>query len=247
MPNAETHRASAPISGGIARAASPVAPAGSPATRADGPADGIASVVERALCVLREHSVRAPAAPSGQPWAFEPTLAPGVGELHNRLEQLRYQAQDLVDELVRAIESLAAASTSTSSVAVPSRSTAPATTALGAASLSNLSQLRRAVAVAGQAASIHFDLVNDAQQPVEVLVKATSLIGPHGFEVPSRYVGFSPNPLLLQAGETQPVEVTIRMPEQVPPGEYSGLVQGVGLEGAHAQLTVDVRPMTGAG
>lgn len=227
MSNADTRWDSAPTSNEVTRA------------------DDIASVVGRALSVLRVHGARAPAAHRSH-WALDPTTAPGIGDLQKQLEQLRYQAQDLVDELVRVVEALAAANTSPGP-ARPTAPAAPAAPAFETESLPDLAQLRRVAAVAGQATSTRFSLVNDTRDPVEVLLKATSLIGPKGFEIPSRYIGFAPNPLLLGASATQPVEVTIRMPEQIPPGEYSGLVQGVGLQGANARLTVEVRPAAGAG
>jgi hypothetical protein len=200
--------------------------------------DGIGSAVARALSVLHEHGARAPASRSPQAWALDPTAAPGVRQLHQQLEYLRNQAQDLVDELVRVLESLAvSAATGTSPPLAPL-----ASPGLAAGSLPGLTQLRRLVAMPGQTASTQFSLANDMRHPVEVLLKASSLIGPQGFELPSRYVGFAPNPLLVAASSMQPVDVTIRVPEQVPPGEYSGLVRGVGLEGASAQLTLEVKP-----
>lgn len=204
------------------------------------PTDAIGSVVARALSVLREHGARAPTSRSSNGWALDPTTAPGIGELHRHLEELRNRAQDLVDELVRIMEAIAAGTT-TASNPVSAPLTSPS---LEAASLSlpALAQLRRVVAVPGQATSTQFQLVNDMRRPVEVLMKASSLIGPQGFELPSRYVGFAPNPLLVAASAAQPVDVTIRLPEQVPPGLYSGLVQGVGLDGATAQLTLEVKP-----
>lgn len=217
-----------------------------PASNRVTPADDLASVVDRALSVLREHGARAPASNSSYDWALDPSTSPGIREIHNQLEQLRNQAQDLVDGLVRAVESMAAGMT-TGSRAVPPVHAASASSVFQPSSLPSLTQLRRVVAVAGQATSTRFNLVNDTRQPVEVLMKASSLIGPKGFELPSRHVGFAPNPLMLGASAAEPVDVTIRVPEQVPPGEYAGLVQGVGLDGATAQLTVEVRPATAAG
>jgi len=231
MSNGDTRSESTPASNGVARA--------------DDRPNGMASVVERALSVLRQHDTRAPTAPVGgasQGWALDPSAAPGIAELHKQLERLRNQAQDLVDELVRVVESIGTGIATTAS---------PLQAPLGVPDLKTgalpLAQLQRVAAVTGQATSTRFNLANDLRQPVEVLMKATSLIGPQGFEIPGRYVGFSPNPLLLAAASAQPVEVTIRVPEQVPPGVYSGLVQGVGLDGASAQLTVDVKPAAAAG
>lgn len=242
MSNGDTRSESAPASNAVARA--------------DDRAKGMASVVERALSVLREHGGRVPAAPAApaiptaiptarasQPWSLDPSALPGIAEIHKQLEQLRNQAQDLVDDLVRILESLGTGVATTAGplqapLAIPD---------LKKGAIPDLAQLQRLAAVAGQATSTRFNLANDLRHPVEVLMKATSLIGPQGFEIPSRYVGFSPNPLLVAAAAAQPVEVTIRVPEQVPPGVYSGLVQGVGLDGASAQLTVDVKPAAEAG
>jgi len=238
MSNGDTRSESAPASNGVARA--------------DDRAHEMASVVERALAVLREHGARAPTVPAArvgegsgaslQSWALDPSSAPGVLELHRQLERLRNQAQDLVDELVRMLESSA---TSAATGASP-LTALPVSPDVATGSVPGLAQLQRVVAVAGQASSMRFRLANDMPHAVEVLLTATSLVGPKGFEVPSRYVGFSPNPLVLAASAAQPVDLTIRMPEQVPPGEYSGLVQGVGLEGASARLTIEVKPATGA-
>lgn len=237
MSNGNTQWESAPASNGVTRAASP--------------ADNLGSVVGRALSVLREHGARAPAGHPSGGWAPDPSAAPGIGELHKQLERLRDQAQDLVDELVRIIESIAAGAATGTNLADAQPGHAPPAPPvpldLATTSLPNLAQLRRVTAVAGQATSTRFSLVNDMHHPVEVLMKASSLIGPQGFELPSRSVGFAPNPLLLAASAAQPVDITIRVPEQVPPGQYSGLVQGVGLDGASAQLTVEVRPASDTG
>jgi len=228
MSNGDTRSESAPASNGV--------------TLPDERAHDIASVVERALSVLREHGARAPGSRTSQGWGLDPSAAPGYAELHGQLEQLRYQAQDLVDQLVRIVESIGAGvATPTGPIqALPAFDSKPG-------SLPNLVQLERVAAVAGQATSTRFNLANDLRQPVEVLMKASSLIGPQGFEIPSRYVGFTPNPLRLAASSEQPIEVTIRVPEQVPPGVYSGLVQGVGLDGAGALLIIDVKPAAEAG
>lgn len=226
MSNGDTRSESAPASNGVPLASER--------------ASDMASVVERALSVLREHGARAPGSRTSQALALDPSAAPGFVELHRQLEQLRYQAQDLVDELVRIVESMGASVATGPIQAPPAFDSKPG-------SLPNLAQLGRVAAVAGQATSTRFNLVNDLRQPVEVLLKASSLIGPKGFEIPSRYVGFSPNPLLLAPASAQPIEVTIRVPEQVPPGVYSALVQGIGLDGANAQLTIDVKPAAEAG
>jgi hypothetical protein len=227
MSNGDTYWESAPGSTGATRA------------------DEIASVVSRALSVLHEHSARAPTGRrSSHGWVLDPsaihdpTAVPGISELHKQLERFRNQAQDLIDQLVRALESIAAGMASGSSRAAHP----PPSPTLETGALEGLAQLQRVEAVAGQAASTQFRLVNEMSHPVEVLMKASSLIGPRGFELPSHCVGFVPNPLIMGASATEPVHVTIGVPEHAPPGEYSGLVQGVGLDGASARLTVEVRP-----
>ena len=229
MSNGNTQWASAPAS-----------------IRTDDPADAVGSVVERALSVLHQHGVRVPSGGSPQDWTFDRPPVPGIDELHTQLGRLRNQAQDIIDELVRVAEAIAvSAATGKQPTGAPlapvNVAGAPPHDALG------LAQLRRVTAAPGQVTSTQFRLVNEMRQPVEVLMKATSLIGPQGFELPSRSVGFAPNPLLLGASGALPVDVTIRVPEHVPPGEYSGLVQGVGLEGARAALTLEVTPAGHAG
>jgi hypothetical protein len=89
-------------------------------------------------------------------------------------------------------------------------------------------------------------LVNDGQQPVNVVLRATNLVADSGDSIPGELVHFAPNPVDLPVNSQLPVLANVRIPAGVNPGKYVGLVQAAGLEAARAVITVIVKPRSNA-
>ena len=158
-----------------------------------------------------------------------------VGELEKRFGHLREQAQDLVDQLARVAERLPAAPLQNESA--PARNVIPT---LPAVSETRVPELRAAHVAAGGIATTALGLVNDAQSPTSVVLRATSFVNEQGDELPGSIMSFAPNPVNLPPNAEHPVQANARVPVGTRPGKYSGLVQALGLEATRAVMTIHV-------
>jgi hypothetical protein len=158
-----------------------------------------------------------------------------VGELEKRFGHLREQAQDLVDQLARVAERLPAASLESGSARDPK-----VVPTLHQPTERRVPELRAAHVGAGGIAKTALGLVNDAESPASVVLRATSFVSEHGDELPGTVVTFAPNPVNLPPNTEFPVQADVRVPVGTRPGKYSGLVQALGLEATHAVMTIHV-------
>ncbi len=185
------------------------------------------SIVQRASNILLQQSARPQSFGGGSasPFRAVPT------DFGKRAEQLRDQAQDLLDTVVRLLEGAPLGPT------FPPTETAPATVRVKPA---ELPQLRRAQASLGQLAATALAVINESGAPASVVLRASSLVNEQGDELPASLVQFTPNLLDLAPDSELPVQVTMRIPEDAPLGSYSGLIVAVGLEAVRALMFVDV-------
>jgi hypothetical protein len=189
------------------------------------------TIVDRTMAILGENTTggRHPAAPRVD--ELPTTL---LSDLEKRVASLREQLQDLVDELTRLGERLPASTT-----VMPNPGLA-ASSPLALVDQTNLPMLRQAEASIGEMARTVLALVNDGEQPVNVVLRATNLIADSGDAIPGELVNFAPNPLNLPGNSELPVLTKLRVPAGIRPGRYVGLVQAAGLEAARAVMTVVV-------
>jgi hypothetical protein len=197
------------------------------------------SIVDRAEAVLEderagatpEHAARA-ATPFDQPVA-------ALTELEQRVRGVREQIQDLVDAFSRFGERLPALVASGSLPSDVGATTVPSRIRTEGEALP---LLRTARVSAGDLAHVALGLVNGSGEPASVLLSATSLVSELGHEIPAKNVAFAPNPSKLPGRGELPVRASVTVPPGTPPGKYSGLVQGAGLDAARAVMTVIVAP-----
>jgi hypothetical protein len=92
----------------------------------------------------------------------------------------------------------------------------------------------------GGTAQISISLVNEDQQPAQIVFFSTGLIGEDGERIPAERVSFQPRELMLLPGKTGEVIVGVVIPAQTRCGVYSGLVRASKLDYLHAVLVVQV-------
>jgi hypothetical protein len=194
------------------------------------------SIVERAVAVLEaQRNARDPASSAA---GVPETPDAALEVLQKRVEHLREQAQDLLDQFARAAERLP------SSVPLAPSAPGPAglNSSLHALDGASVPVLRTATASPGTVGRGALGLVNETHAPATVVLRATSLVSELGDEISGDQVTFAPNPLNLPPGGELPVLANVRVPPGVRPGKYSGLVQAVGLAATRAVMTLIVIP-----
>jgi hypothetical protein len=92
----------------------------------------------------------------------------------------------------------------------------------------------------GGSARISISLVNEDEQPAQIVFVSTGLVGEDGERIPAERVSFQPRELTLQPGNTGEVIVGIVVPAQTRCGVYSGLVRASKLDYLHGVLVVQV-------
>lgn len=71
-------------------------------------------------------------------------------------------------------------------------------------------------------------------------IMVTDLLNSSGNRISASQVIFNPSPVRLAPKSTQRVEIVVRVPDDAPPGSYSGLLQATRLEQVRAILVVPV-------
>jgi len=92
----------------------------------------------------------------------------------------------------------------------------------------------------GGTAQISISLVNEDEQPGQIVFFGTGLVGEDGGCIPAERVSFQPRELTLEPGNTGEVIVRVVVPAQTRCGVYSGLVRASRLDYLHAVVVVQV-------
>jgi hypothetical protein len=92
----------------------------------------------------------------------------------------------------------------------------------------------------GGTAQISVSLVNEDEQPAQIVFLSTGLIGEGGEQIPAEGISFQPRELTLQPGDTGEVIVRVTVPAQTRCGVYSGLIRASKLDYLHAVSLVQV-------
>jgi hypothetical protein len=93
---------------------------------------------------------------------------------------------------------------------------------------------------AGQAARIAFRVENEEDTPSEVTLYCTDFISDSGHEIPALRVTVLPRRATIPAKGDANFDIEIAVPQQTPPGFYSGLIQAMGNRYVKAVLMVQV-------
>jgi hypothetical protein len=159
--------------------------------------------------------------PSAVPGAVLPGLgAPqaGLGEQDQaaQIDRLRRSAYDLIETVLGVFSPKV-----TGGEAVPLLKTA-------------------APARAGTLATVNMRVTNESSDSADVNFYCTNLISDNGYEIPSLRVAFSPHTLSVPPGGEVVATVTLSIPQQAPPGVYTGLVQVSGMKEVRAVVVFNV-------
>ena len=92
----------------------------------------------------------------------------------------------------------------------------------------------------GGTAQISISLVNEDEQPAQIVFLSTGLIGEDGEQIAAERISFQPRELTLSPGKTGEVVVRVVVPAQTRGGVYSGLIRASMLDYLHAVLVVQV-------
>jgi len=94
---------------------------------------------------------------------------------------------------------------------------------------------------AGADAVVTLRVANEEATPSSVSLYSSSFVADNGYDIPSMRIAFSPRVVSIPAKSEVTFEVTIRVPQQAPPGIYSGLVQASGYKYLKAVVSVEVK------
>jgi hypothetical protein len=92
----------------------------------------------------------------------------------------------------------------------------------------------------GATAQISASLVNEDEQPAQIVFFSTGLIGEDGACIAAERISFQPCELMLSPGKTGEVWVRVAIPAQTRCGVYSGLIRASKLDYLHAVLVLQV-------
>ena len=92
----------------------------------------------------------------------------------------------------------------------------------------------------GGTAQINILLVNEDEQPAQIVFFSTGLVGEDGQRIPAECITFQPRELMLSPGKTGEVILRAAIPAQTRCGVYSGLVRASKLDYLHGVLVVQV-------
>jgi hypothetical protein len=93
---------------------------------------------------------------------------------------------------------------------------------------------------AGTEANLALPLVNDGSRSVNAIPYCTDFISNTGHQIPASQVTFRPRSSPLASGARGVTQLSITVPHQVGAGEYSALVQAMGLAGPLAVVVLRV-------
>jgi hypothetical protein len=229
----DTVRSIVPIPGLPSRGPGPATRA-TAGTRPVSPPAAITGIVEQATAVL------ASARPSGSAGSSAGSDAGSVASTQStQISQLQEQINELIEQVVAlagrppGLETAAPPSTIFPGQAPPSDAAdlivepAPVLSPAGPVA-------------PGGTAQINISLVNEDEQPAQIVFFSTGLVGEDGERIPAERVSFQPRELVLSPGNTGEVIVRVVIPAQTRCGVYSGLVRAPKLDYLHAVLVVQV-------
>jgi hypothetical protein len=93
---------------------------------------------------------------------------------------------------------------------------------------------------AGNATCADFVVTNEEDTPSQVTLYCTDFVSDSGHEIPALRVNVRPRQATIPARGEATFEIEISVPQQTPPGFYSGLIQAMGNRYVKAVLMVEV-------
>jgi len=200
----------------------------------ENPLAALTGIVEQATAVLASERPSTTAPPAARSDVGSVPSTQG-----NRVSQLQEQVNALIEQLSALLGrpmTLDAATLPYMSAPLQGASSDPACLVVEPAPV-----LSPAGAIApGGTAQISISLVNEDEQPGQIVFFSTGLISEDGACIPSERVSFQPRELTLEPGNTGEVIVRVVVPAQTRCGVYSGLIRASRLDYLHAVVVVQV-------
>jgi hypothetical protein len=202
--------------------------------RPESPLAAITGIVDQATAVLASERPSTSPAPAARSDAGS-----AASTQSTRVSQLQEQVNGLIEQLV----ALVARPSGLDSGAMPYRSVSrqemssdPAGEIVEPAPVLSPS----GHITPGGTAQICIPLVNEDEQPAQIVFFSTGLIGEDGECIPAERVSFQPRELVLSPGTSGEVMVRVAIPAQTRCGVYSGLVRASKLDYLHAVVVMQV-------
>lgn len=180
-----------------------------------------ASIVSREAAGLTAMLSGVAASPDASPAAGSALPAlPGLPAMQGAadLERLRRQAHELIETLLTAVSPKASGPEERVQLL---RCAAPAT--------------------AGGEGVVTLHVSNEEATPLEVTLYSSNFVSDCGCDIPSMRVTVSPRSATVPPRAEAAFEVRIAVPQQAPPGIYSGLVQAMGAYYVKAVVCLEVK------
>jgi hypothetical protein len=93
---------------------------------------------------------------------------------------------------------------------------------------------------AGRDASVTIRVANEEGEPTEAALYCSNFIGDSGYDIPSLRATFSPRMATIAPNSEAAFQIRLAIPQQTPPGVYSGLVQAAGTRYVKAVVSFQV-------
>jgi hypothetical protein len=94
---------------------------------------------------------------------------------------------------------------------------------------------------AGAEIVVPLRVINEGPTALEVSLYCSNFVSDGGFDISALHIGFAPRACVIAPESAHVFDVTIRVPQQAPPGLYSGLVQAVGTKYFKVVMSIEVR------
>lgn len=93
---------------------------------------------------------------------------------------------------------------------------------------------------AGETVQISFKVHNDRSESTQTKVLCTDLHSCQGDLIAQDAISIAPNPINLAPDATESINISIHLPQQLPKGEYSGILMATELSYLKAMISVSV-------
>jgi hypothetical protein len=179
----------------------------------------------KAASILAQEAARFPASfpqllagtPAHQPPALPNVELPVTALPGIDVDQLRRYAHDMIETLLTALSPKAGTENRVALLHCPTP------------------------VVAGSEAVVSIRIANEDPSPTETSLYSTNFVSDTGYDIPARSVTFSPRASTIPAKSDATFELKARIPQQAPPGIYSGLVQAAGSKYLKAVVSIEVK------
>jgi hypothetical protein len=228
----------------------PTAGAGPAPGPAPGPASGLASglagrtsrIVQQAASILEEELAAGIIAAREVEGRFVDVPKLRDADPKVVMQRFRRDAHDVVDILIDMVTVATNAVGGLAQRAVTVRTGgkradgSPAPPAFGTPSLDVPHKVK-----AGDSIEVPLSLENSGDSPTEAIeFHSSDLVSATGERIEAARITFAPQPLVIAAGQSEVVKVTVAVPAGTPPGTYAGLLQASKLQQLRAVVTVQI-------